>query len=101
MANDGPNTKKEKEHFFDKPGNVRRFLRTFFVLCGVLIFLDVINWVLHLMDKPGLRHADPEHSWEGWTGFYAIFGFVACVLLVLAAKQLRKVVMRKEDYYDD
>ena len=31
---------------------------------------------------------------------YGIFGFVACVALVLIAKQLRKVLMRREDYYD-
>jgi hypothetical protein len=40
------------------------------------------------------------HEWEQLTGFYAIFGFVACVMLVLGAKQLRNIVMRKEDYYD-
>jgi hypothetical protein len=34
-------------------------------------------------------------------GFYAIYGFVACVILVLVAKEMRKLVMRDEDYYDD
>lgn len=38
---------------------------------------------------------------EGIPGFYAIYGFVGCVLLVLLAKELRKVVMRDEDYYED
>ena len=33
-------------------------------------------------------------------GFYAVYGFVACVLLVLLAKEMRKVLIRKEDYYD-
>ncbi len=33
-------------------------------------------------------------------GFYGIFGFVACVALVLIAKQLRRVLMRPENYYD-
>jgi len=32
-------------------------------------------------------------------GFYALYGFVACVLLVLLAKEMRKLVMRNEDYY--
>ena len=32
-------------------------------------------------------------------GFYAVFGFGACVLLVLAAKALRRLLMRPEDYY--
>jgi hypothetical protein len=26
---------------------------------------------------------------------------VACTLLVLIAKQMRKILMRKKDYYDD
>jgi hypothetical protein len=33
-------------------------------------------------------------------GFYAIYGFVACVLLVVIAKELRKLLMRDENYYD-
>ena len=33
--------------------------------------------------------------------FYAVYGFVACVLLVLVAKYiLRPLVKRGEDYYD-
>lgn len=30
---------------------------------------------------------------------YAIYGFTACVLLVLLGRFLRRLVMRKEDYY--
>ncbi len=33
-------------------------------------------------------------------GFDAIYGFVACVGLVIAAKGLRVLLMRDEDYYD-
>ena len=34
-------------------------------------------------------------------GFYAVYGFVACVVLVLVAKYiLRPMVIRKEDYYE-
>ena len=32
-------------------------------------------------------------------GFYGIFGFVMCILLVLAAKAMRRLLMRPEDYY--
>ena len=78
----------EKQYLFDKPENVNRLLRGFYILCGILFALD---FVVH-------RHI--SHSWEHLPGFYAIFGFVACVLLVLIAKEMRKVLMRKEDYYD-
>ena len=45
-------------------------------------------------------HRHIVHPWEGVWGFYAIYGFVACVVLVLVAKELRKLLMRAEDYYD-
>jgi len=79
---------QEKQYLFDNPRNVTRLLRGFYLVCAILLILD---FALH-------RHV--IHSWENIPGFYAIFGFVACVLLVLIAKEMRKVVMRKEDYYD-
>jgi len=84
----------EKRHFFDKPQNVRLVLRGLFVACGLVLFLDLLDLVLPFE----LRHA--EEPWEGFPGFYAAFGFVACVVLVLLAKRLRGILMRKEDYYD-
>lgn len=78
----------DKQYLFDKPRNVTRLLRGFYVICALLLLLD---FVLH-------RHV--AHSWENLPGFYAVFGFVACVVLVLVAKEMRKVIMRAEDYYD-
>ncbi len=77
-----------RRHIFDDPKNVKRLLRIFFALCVVVLGLDLIFE----------RHV--VHPWEGVFGFYAIFGFVACVALVLIAKEMRKLVMRGEDYYD-
>ena len=79
----------DKPHLFDNPANVKRLLRGFYLLCGLLVIAD---FVLH-------RHIGL--AWEKIPAFYAIYGFVACVVLVLIAKQMRKVVMRKEDYYDE
>jgi hypothetical protein len=92
------NAPNEKERFFDKPRNVRLVLRLLFAVCAVVFLLDLVDLALRWFGVAELRHA--ERSWEGLPGFYAIFGFVACVFLVLAAKELRKVVMRDEDYYD-
>jgi len=86
--------KKVKQFLFDDPKNVKRLLRGFFGICIVLVVIDLVDFALHLH----LRHVD--HKWEGLPGFYAIYGFVACVLLVVIAKQMRKVLMRGEDYYD-
>jgi len=87
----------EKKHVFDDPRNIRTLLRVFYVLCILLAVLDVVY------------HRHIGYAWEtlvgfsleGIPGFYAIYGFVACVLLVLIAKEIRKVLMRDEDYYDD
>jgi hypothetical protein len=81
--------KKERQHIFDNPRNIKRLLRVFFTLCAVLLLLDVVH------------HRHMIHAWEQLWGFYGIFGFVACVALVLISKELRKVLMRPEDYYDD
>jgi hypothetical protein len=78
----------EKRHIFDNPANVRRVLRALVAVCALLFLAD---FVVH-------RHV--QHPWEHLWGFYAIYGFVACVILVLVAKEMRKVVMRDEDYYE-
>ncbi len=80
----------EKKHFFDKPKNIRRFLQIFFIAIVMLLGFDF------------LIHRHSFFAWEKWPEFYAVFGFVACVVLVLIAKLvLRPLVMRGEDYYDD
>ena len=33
-------------------------------------------------------------------GFYAWFGFAACIVLVVGALALGKLIKRKDDYYD-
>lgn len=80
---------KEKIHIFDRHENVDRLLKGFYAICMLLVLVD---FVVH-------RHIG--FNWEKIPAFYAIYGFVACVLLVLIAKKIRNVVMRKEDYYDD
>ncbi|MBO1225524.1 MAG: hypothetical protein JYX80_13960 [Candidatus Scalindua sediminis] len=76
-------------NIFDNPRNVKILLMLLFGGCLVLM---IINFFFS-------KHA--HFSWEEWSGFYAAYGFVACVCLVLAAKYvLRKIVKRGEDYYD-
>lgn len=78
-----------KRYLFDDPRNVRRVVRGLVWTCIALVGLEL---VIH-------RHL--AHPWEGLFGFYALYGFVACVLLVLLAAEMRKLVMRGEDYYGD
>ena len=73
---------------WDNPRNVKRLLYGFYIICAVLFLVDLFV------------HRHMTHPWEHLWGFYAIYGWVACVILVLVAKELRKVLMRREDYYD-
>jgi len=79
----------EKKHIWDAINNVKTLLKIFFATCFFLFVVDfVVGKTAHM-------------PWEEWPGFYAIYGFVACVILVLLAKYvLRTLVKRDEDYYD-
>ena len=78
----------EPKYWLDSRANVDKLVWRFYAVCALLLLVDV------LVPKHGPFPI--EHVW----GFYGIFGFLACVALVLTAKQLRKVLMRLEDYYD-
>ncbi len=78
----------KKQHIFDNPKNVKRLMSVFYILCVLLFVLDfVIN-----------RHV--YHNWENLWGFYPIYGFVGCVVLVFVASWMRTFLMRPEDYYE-
>jgi hypothetical protein len=83
-----PHDPNEKAYWLDDPRNVDRLVHRFYILCAALLAIDIFV---------------PKHgpfAIEHVFGFYGIFGFLACVVLVLIAKQLRRAVMRPEDYYD-
>tara|TARA_R110001583_G_scaffold6598_9_gene33423 strand:- start:266 stop:601 length:336 start_codon:yes stop_codon:yes gene_type:complete len=80
--------KNEKKHLFDDPKNVKRVLYILYGCCALLLILD---FVIH-------RHV--MHSWENLWGFYPLYGFVGCVILVLVATWMRTFLIRDEDYYD-
>ena len=81
--------RRERAHLFDSPANVKRALYGLFAVSGLSLGLEAVV----------RRHVD--HPWEALFGFHAVYGFVACVLLVLLAKWMRTILMRGEDYYDD
>lgn len=79
---------RERLHFFDKPRNVQLVLHALYTSCAILFVLDFIIY----------RHT--EHPLEGLWGFYPVYGFVGCVVLVLIAKWMRTFLIRSEGYYD-
>lgn len=81
-------SKKNEITIFDNPKNVKRLLALFY---SILVFLLIID---PFIDK----HA--EFSWEEIPGFFAVYGFVSCVLVISIAGLLRVFVKRNEGYYD-
>lgn len=79
----------QPQGFFDKPENIKKMLKVFYVICVLLVVAD---FIVH-------RHI--YHDWENIPAFYALYGFIGCVVLVVVAKEMRKYLMRKEDYYDE
>lgn len=78
----------EKKYWLDHPRNVKKIIYALYVVCALLLLADA-TYHKH-------THFDVEGRW----GFFGLFGLVACVVLVLAAKGLRVLLKREEDYYD-
>lgn len=93
MSEVNETNRKERQHIWDDPKNVQKLLVVFWLSCAVMLALDLLVH-RHLTFEEG------QLPVEGWFGFYGFYGFVACVVLVLVAKQMRRIVMRGEDYYD-
>lgn len=78
----------ERKYWLDDPANVKKVIWALFAVCAALFLADAFY------------HKHSHFEAENFFGFYAIFGFVVCVALVLAAKWMRVILMRSEDYYD-
>jgi len=79
---------EEKTYWLEKAGNLDKICWVLYALCGFLMLADFF-YHKHIVFSP-----------EGWFGFYAFFGFISYSFIVLAGWIWRRVVMRKEDYYD-
>lgn len=78
----------ERKRWLDHPRNVTRLYRALWVVGFTLLLGEL------------LVHKHEDIAFAARFGFYALYGFVACVALVLTAKALRRVLKRPEDYYE-
>jgi hypothetical protein len=63
-----------------------------YVILGALVFIDIT-----VVDKSHVHH--PVEKIWGW---WSLFGFVACVLIIFISKWYgHQGIMTREDYYDD
>ena len=74
----------------------RHLKRVVYTVLGVMALIVVLDAIL--VDK---SHA---HTWmeKGIPGFWAIFGLIGCILLILLSKWFGHLgIMTREDYYDE
>ena len=75
--------------FFYREDVIRWILRIFYLGAAILFFIDF------------LIHRHIITNFEKVPTFYALYGFLACVILVVIAKWMRIVLIRAENYYDE
>ena len=77
------------DHWLVRP----RTIRVLWVVYCVVLALTLLAQAVVVI-KPGF-------DLDGWPGFAAVFGFLACLAMVLVARGLGLLLKRRDDYYDD
>lgn len=75
-------------HWLMRPASIRKLWYGFSAVLVVLVAAQTVIYV------KGYFAVDE------WFGFGAVYGFGSCLLMVLLAKLLGRVLKRPEDYYD-
>jgi hypothetical protein len=76
--------------YLERPATIRKLKIAFGIVLAVLVGLDFVV------------HKHPHFSWADVPGFYVLFGFLSCVVIIAVSKILGKLwLTRGEDYYDD
>ena len=94
---------REHENRRDDPAAFSRLARMFLWVDDMrnvnrLVWMLVtLRVVLGLLDFAYHKHV--EFPIEEFPAFYGLYGFFMCAGLVVAAKGLRMILMRREDYY--
>jgi len=83
------NQNKPSIHWLEKPRTVWVIIIALAITCAALFAVDFFY------------HKHGHFDFEQWYGFYAWYGFISYCFIVLSAKQIRKLIGRKEDYYEN
>ena len=78
----------ERKYWLDDRRNVDKVWYALVAICAALFVADAFY------------HKHVHFSMEGWFGSYGLYGFVSAFFLVQAARVLRRLLKRPEDYYD-
>jgi hypothetical protein len=77
-----------KQHWLVRPGTIR-------LLWGIFLLVLVLTALASLFTK-----AHTGFRLEGSFAFNAWYGFLSCIGMVLIAKLLGRLLLRKDSYYD-
>ncbi|MEZ5569279.1 MAG: hypothetical protein R3E54_13215 [Halioglobus sp.] len=77
------------DHWLVRPATVRKLWIGFSVVLALTV---VAQFFIKIKGYFGI---------DGWFGFGAVYGLLACVLMVVVAKLLGVFLKRRDDYYDD
>jgi len=88
----------EHQHGDQKPGwaDTKTFRNVFL---GLLVIAALGAAAAGFL--PAFQKEHPHFAVEGMGAFFAVYGFVAFSFIVLAGQHLRKIVGRKETYYEE
>lgn len=78
-----------EDHWLARPENVRLLWRGFWIVLALTV---AAQFAIPVKGHFGV---------DGWFAFGAVYGFLACLAMVLVAKGLGFLLKRDEDYYDD
>jgi hypothetical protein len=76
-----------EDHWLARPETVRRLWLAFLVVLAATVAADLF------IDHQGVFGID------GTVSFFAWYGFLACVVLVVGARGLGTILKRRDDYY--
>lgn len=79
----------EEKHWLVRPETIRWLWRGGFVILTLVVLADFFI------------HTHEYFKIDGSFGFYAWYGLVTCIGMVLLAKALAVFLKRKDTYYDD
>ena len=76
-----------RNHWLDEPRNVKRLWRGFLVLLALTVLAELVV-TLH-----------PHFEVESLPAFHAVYGFLACAAMIVAAKAVGVLLKRPDAYY--
>jgi hypothetical protein len=77
------------DHWLVRPRTIRRLWQIFIAILVLTVLAELAV------------ESHPHFAVERLFGFYAVYGFFACAVLIVIAKALGFVLKRPDTYYDE